>query len=96
MRKAERAIAEFRKFQELSRSFLDVNERICRLRPVEEQSLSEQENKTADAIQREVAREVEQLLHTIFTGVRKTGHVDLEAIRNPHTLGHGIRPEPQP
>jgi hypothetical protein len=36
--------------------------------------------KTAEAIQQEVAREIEQLLRTIFTGVRKTGHVDLEAI----------------
>jgi hypothetical protein len=45
VRKAEREIAEFRKFQELSRSFLEVNERICRLRPVEEQPLSEQEKK---------------------------------------------------
>ena len=45
VRKAECEIAEFRKFQELSRSFLDVNERICRLRPVEEQCLSEQEKK---------------------------------------------------
>lgn len=43
--KAEREITEFRKFQELSRSFLEVNEKICRLRPVEEQSLSEQEKK---------------------------------------------------
>ena len=45
VRKAEREIAEFRKFQELSRSFLQVNERICRLRPVEEQSRNEQEKK---------------------------------------------------
>src|SRR5579863_9075001 len=45
VRKAEREIAEFRKFQDLSRSFLDVNEKICRLRPVEEQLLSEQEKK---------------------------------------------------
>jgi hypothetical protein len=45
VRKAEREIAEFRKFQELSRSFLDVNEKICRLRPIEEQSLNEQEKK---------------------------------------------------
>jgi len=43
--KAEREVAEFRKFQDLSRSFLDVNEQICRLRPVEEQPLSEQEKK---------------------------------------------------
>jgi hypothetical protein len=45
VRKAEREIAEFRKFQELSRSFLEVNEQICRLRPVEEPSLSEQKKK---------------------------------------------------
>jgi uncharacterized protein DUF6788 len=45
VRKAEREIAEFRKFQELSRSFLDVNEKICRLRPVQEPASSEQEKK---------------------------------------------------
>jgi hypothetical protein len=45
VRKAEREIAEFRKFQELSRSFLDVNEKICRLRPLEQPLLSEQEKK---------------------------------------------------
>lgn len=45
VRKAEREIAEFRNFQELSRSFLDVNEKICRLRPVEDQPVSEQEKK---------------------------------------------------
>jgi hypothetical protein len=45
VRKAEREITEFRKFQELSRLFLDVNEKICRLRPVEEQVFSEQKKK---------------------------------------------------
>jgi len=45
VRKAEREIAEFRKFQELSRSFLDVNEKICRLRPAEEPPVNEQEKK---------------------------------------------------
>lgn len=45
VRKAEREIAEFRKFQEISRSFLEVSEKICRLRPVEEPALSEQEKK---------------------------------------------------
>jgi len=45
VRKAEREIAEFRKFQHLNRSFLEVNEKICRLRPVEEQLLGEQEKK---------------------------------------------------
>src|SRR5271168_3041889 len=36
VRKAEREIAEFRKFQQLSHAFVQVNERLCRLRPVEE------------------------------------------------------------
>jgi len=45
VRKAEREIAEFRKFQELSRAFLETNEKICRLRPLEQQPLSEQEKK---------------------------------------------------
>lgn len=45
VRKAEREIAEFRKFQDLSRSFLNVNEKICRLRPIEEPSQTEQEKK---------------------------------------------------
>ena len=34
-RKAEREVAEFRKFQQLSGSFVDVNSQICRRRPVE-------------------------------------------------------------
>jgi len=44
VRKAEHEIAEFRKFQELSRSFLEVNQKICRLRPLEE-TLTPQEKK---------------------------------------------------
>lgn len=45
VRKAEQEIAEFRKFQELSRGFVDVNEKICHLRPVEEGLPSAQEKK---------------------------------------------------
>jgi len=44
VRKAEHEIGEFRKFQELSRSFLEVNEKICRLRPAEG-TLTPQEKK---------------------------------------------------
>jgi hypothetical protein len=44
VRKAEREIAEFRKFQQLSQAFLQVNERLCRLRPVEE-TLTPEEKK---------------------------------------------------
>jgi len=44
LRKAEREIAAFHRFRELSRELLEVNERICRARPVED-SLSPQEKK---------------------------------------------------
>jgi len=44
VRKAEAEIAEFRKFQELSHTFVQVNEQICRLRPVED-TLTPEEKK---------------------------------------------------
>jgi hypothetical protein len=44
--KAEREIAEFRKYQQLSRAFVEVNDKICRQRPVpEEAERKEQEKK---------------------------------------------------
>jgi hypothetical protein len=42
VRKAEREIDEFRRYQQISRDFIHVNESICRLRPVED-SLTPQE-----------------------------------------------------
>jgi hypothetical protein len=45
VRKAEREVAEFRHFQELSREFLETNTAICRLRPVEPAATTEQEKK---------------------------------------------------
>lgn len=45
VRKAEREIAEFRQYQRLGRELVEINEKICRLRPIEEQPLSEQEKK---------------------------------------------------
>ena len=44
VRKAEREIAEYRKFQQLSHDFVEVNQQLCRLRPVEE-TLTPQEKK---------------------------------------------------
>lgn len=45
-RKAEREIGEYRRFQQWTRSFVEVNIAICRLRPVEEDAeLSVQEKK---------------------------------------------------
>ncbi len=37
-RKAQREVDTFQRFRELSRQLLEVNEQICRLRPVEEDS----------------------------------------------------------
>lgn len=45
VRKAEREIAEFREYQRLGQELVEVSEKICRLRPVEEPALSEQEKK---------------------------------------------------
>ena len=45
-----------------------------------EESRSRTGKKTAEAIHQEVAREVDQLLRVIFTGRRKTGRLDLEAV----------------
>jgi hypothetical protein len=44
IRKAEREIAEFRRYQQISRDFVAVNERICRLRPVDD-AVTAQEKK---------------------------------------------------
>lgn len=45
VRKAEREIAEFRKFQTLTGELVDVNRKICRLRPVEQTEQTTQEKK---------------------------------------------------
>lgn len=45
IRKAEREVAEFRKFQELSREFVGTNTEICRARPAEEEPPTDQEKK---------------------------------------------------
>jgi hypothetical protein len=43
--KAQREVAEYQRFHELSGQLLEVNEQICRLRPVEEDTLGAQEKK---------------------------------------------------
>lgn len=45
IRKAEREIGEFRKFEQLSREFVNVNAQICHLRPLDEQPRTTQEKK---------------------------------------------------
>jgi hypothetical protein len=43
-RKAEREIEAFRRYRQLERSFVEINEKICRARPVEE-TLTPEEKK---------------------------------------------------
>jgi len=43
-RKAEKEVAAFRQYQQLSRSLIAVNEQICQVRPIEE-TLTPQEKK---------------------------------------------------
>lgn len=45
VRKAEQEIAEFRTYQQLCRELVDVSEQVCRLRPIEDESLTPQEKK---------------------------------------------------
>jgi Family of unknown function (DUF6788) len=52
VRKAEQEIAEFREYQRLGRELVEVNEKICRLRPVGQVPLSEQEKKRQTPSQR--------------------------------------------
>jgi hypothetical protein len=44
LRKAQQEVEEFHRFRELSRNLVEVNERICRARPVED-TLTPQEKK---------------------------------------------------
>ena len=46
IRKAEREIEEFRRFQQLSREFVDLSTRICKARSVEAQGPEEKKRQT--------------------------------------------------
>ncbi len=73
-RKAEQEIAEFRRYQEVSRAFLEVNEKICRLRPVEETLSSMEKNGSGHpAGSRSVAA-------NHLRRLAQDGQLDLEAI----------------
>jgi hypothetical protein len=45
VRKAEKEVAEFRRFRSLTDELVEVNRSICRLRPLEEQALDAHEKK---------------------------------------------------
>jgi hypothetical protein len=79
LRKAQREVEEYHRFRRLSQELLEVNEQICRLRPILAEASAE-EKKNAEAIQEEISRELSSLLGVIFAGLRQSGRFDLEAI----------------
>jgi hypothetical protein len=56
VRKAEREIGEFRRYQQISRDFVEVNERICRLRPVEENRTPQEKKRPKRSIKKSPAK----------------------------------------
>ena len=44
-KKAEREIAEFRRFEQIVREFTEVNAKICRARPVDEQPVPQEKKR---------------------------------------------------
>ena len=62
------------------KEFIAVNARIRQVRSSEDVSSATQ-GKTTDAFQKEVSRERDQRLRVVITSRRKTGRIDLEAIR---------------
>jgi len=52
LRKAEREIAEFRRFQSLTHHLVEVNRDICRLRPVEETRTLEEKKRPKSSTKR--------------------------------------------
>lgn len=52
VRKAEREIGEFRRYQQISREFVEVNEKLCRLRPVQEVLPSQEKKQSKRSIKK--------------------------------------------
>ena len=78
LRKAQKEVAEFHRLQKLSGELVEVSEKICALRPVEDTLTPEE--KTTAAIHAEVARGVATLLGRVFPERKQAGGMDLEAL----------------
>jgi hypothetical protein len=55
-RKAEREIDAFRRYRQLERSFVEVNEKICRARPAEDTLTAEEKKRPRRSIRRSHAK----------------------------------------
>jgi hypothetical protein len=81
LRKAQREVAEFQRWQQLGQQLVTINQKICTLRAVREEGSGwTSQKKKAVAIHQEITREINLLLARIFAERRKTGEMDLEAI----------------
>jgi Family of unknown function (DUF6788) len=56
VRKAEQEIAEFRRYRELSHELVEVSERVCRLRPVEDTLSPEEKKRPQRSVRRSRAK----------------------------------------
>jgi hypothetical protein len=56
VRKAEQEIAEFRRYRELSHELVEVSERVCRLRPVEDTLSPEEKKRPKRSVRRSRAK----------------------------------------
>jgi hypothetical protein len=82
LRKAQQEVAEFHRLQKLTDELIVLNQKICELRPVEQEpgGWSAQEKKPAAALHQEISREINAWLTRIFAERRRTGQTDLEAV----------------
>ena len=55
-RKAEREIEAFRRYRQLERSFVEINERLCRARPVEDTLTAQEKKRPKQSTRRSRAR----------------------------------------
>src|SRR5215469_10344749 len=78
LHKAQREVEAYHRFRQLAQALLEINEQICRARPVEPELVPAK--KTAEIIQQEVAREVEHLLRRLLWAGEPTAPLDLEAV----------------
>lgn len=78
-KKAEREIAEFRRFEQLMRQFLEVNAQICRARPVEQSAPVSQEKNDGGSL-RNNRPSLRASVPAHFRRLKQTGQLDLEAV----------------
>src|SRR5208283_3197085 len=78
LQKAQREVQAYHRFRQLAQELLEINEKICVARPVEQ--LAGAKKKTSEIIQQEVAREVEHLLRLVSRAGDTAGPLDLEAV----------------